>query len=194
MAPIRSPYFCGATLSVAEPPTAQAAASSSPAWLAAPLNSGLHRKNMASASALPPEPPGPSPTSRARRESLPAFSGASYRELSSIWLPIKIFRGYIDFLDPVSSGRTPLAPRQQPRARSASISHLEKSMHFAPSGSTLLKILICAPSCSPCVCRTGRADVGPCPSHRGGSAGSTAVGGAARTAAYYGCEVANFAT
>ena len=67
-------------------------------------------------------------------------------------------------------------------------------MYFAPSGSTLPKFLICAPSCSPCVCRTGRADVGPCPTHCGGSAGSMAGGGAAQAAVYDGCEVANFAT
>ena len=77
---------------------------------------------------------------------------------------------------------------------------VSRQLHFLtltdphpPPSSTRWKIVICAPRALRVCTGLGPADVGPCATHPGASAGSVAGGGAAREAACGGRQIAIFA-
>lgn len=138
------------------------------------------------------DPPRPSEPARVHRSTLFENCDLFLTSCCCARLPVIIFIRIRRLHDLVSSGHTPLTPHEQPRAIPVTVLNIHFSTPTHYLTSTGRNNSFCGRPCSPSWCRMGRPDVGPCSTHPGGSAGSSAGGGAARAMPYDGRKVAIF--
>ena len=121
------------------------------------------------------DPPRPSEPARVHRSTLFENCDLFLTSCCCARLPVIIFMRIRRLHDLVSSGHTPLTPHEQPRAIPVTVLniHFPTPTHYLTS--TGRNNSFCGRPCSPCWCRMGRPDVGPCSTHPRGRAGSSAV-------------------